>query len=306
MMSSTTFGRAMRIESSGTSVCPPAITAGVAAFGGEHVVRLGERLGAHIVERRGLHAASHVSAASFAGRERQVDLGDAERVRDRIGDAHRRAHAIALADALGAERRERRRRFEMQDQRRRHFGRGRHQIVGERAGDEAAVVGVDVFLVERRAERVREAAGHLARHHAGMQHAAAVVHGDVFVDAHRAGDAVDLDAAEIENEAVAERRVDAVVLGRRGQLRRRPEHGLAQRLIVLRRACRAPSAPRRRGARTAARCRDCPSRARGLAANSISSAGTLSCAAAARASFSLMPLAASCTAPHTAGAKRLA
>ena len=34
---------------------------------------------------------------------------DAERIRDRVGDAHRRGHAIALADALGAERRERRR-----------------------------------------------------------------------------------------------------------------------------------------------------------------------------------------------------
>ncbi len=59
---------------------------------------------------------------------------------------------------------------------------------------------------------MREAAGDLAGHHAGMQHAAAVVHGDVFVDAHRAGDAIDLDAAEIEDEAVAERRVDLVIV----------------------------------------------------------------------------------------------
>ena len=92
----------------------------------------------------------------------------------------------------------------MQDQRRRHFGRGRHQVVGERSGDEIAVVGVDIFLVQRGAERVREAPGHLARDHAGMQHAAAVVHRDVFVDAHRTGHAVDLQPAEIEDEAVTE------------------------------------------------------------------------------------------------------
>ena len=120
----------MRIDSSGTSDLPARDHGRIAAFGGEHVMRLGKRLGAHVVERRGLHAA-RISAASFAGRQRQVDLGDAQRIRDRIGDAHRRAHAIAFADALGAERRERRRRLEMQDQRRGHFRRGRHQIVGE-------------------------------------------------------------------------------------------------------------------------------------------------------------------------------
>ena len=79
-----------------------------------------------------------------------------------------------------------------------------------------------------------EAAGDLPLDHARMQDAAAVVHGDVFVDAHGAAGAVDLDAAEIEDEAVAERRIDLVGFGRRGQFRRRPERRLAQRLIVRR------------------------------------------------------------------------
>ena len=43
----------------------------------------------------------------------------------------------------------------MQDQRRRHFHRGRQQIVRERAGDEPAVIGIDIFLIQRRAEGMR-------------------------------------------------------------------------------------------------------------------------------------------------------
>ena len=64
-----------------------------------------------------------------------------------------------------------------------------------------------------------------------MQDAAAIVHGDIVVDAHGAGRRIDLDAAEIEDEAVAERAIDLVGVGRRGELRRRPEYGLADRLI---------------------------------------------------------------------------
>ena len=55
MMSTSTFGRAIRIDSSGTSVCPPAMIAGVAAFGGERLVRFRERRGAQVIELRRLH-----------------------------------------------------------------------------------------------------------------------------------------------------------------------------------------------------------------------------------------------------------
>ena len=47
----------------------------------------------------------------------------------------------------------------------RHFHRRRHQIIGKRAGEKAAVGRVGVFLVERRAERMRKAAGDLAGDH---------------------------------------------------------------------------------------------------------------------------------------------
>ena len=130
----------------------------------------------------------------------------------------------------------------MQNDRRHRFHRGRHQIVGERAGEKAAVRPVGEFLVQRRADGMREAAGDLPRHHAGMQDAAAVVHGDVFVDAHRAGGPIDLDAAEIEDEAVAQRGVDLVLLGRRRQFGRSPEHGFAQRLVFFRHQTGRPMA----------------------------------------------------------------
>ena len=68
---------------------------------------------------------------------RQIDSVERKRVGDRIGDADRRRHAIAFADAFGAERRERRRRFAMQDHRLGHFHRRRHEIVGEGAGQKA-------------------------------------------------------------------------------------------------------------------------------------------------------------------------
>ena len=95
-------------------------------------------------------------SASTRRRQRQRDVGDAERIGDRIGDAHRRRHAIAFADALCAERRERRRRLHVDDQRLRHLGGGRQQIVGERSRQKAAVLGVGKFLKERRAERLAQ------------------------------------------------------------------------------------------------------------------------------------------------------
>ncbi len=181
------------------------------------------------------------------GRQRQIDVLDIERVGDGVGNAHRRAHAIALADALGAERRERRWRFHMQDEGRRHLHRGGRQVVRERAGEEAAVTIVGIFFVERRADGVRKATGDLARDHPGMQDTPAVVHRDVFVDAHGSRHVVDLDAAHIEYEAVAERGVNLVGLRRRREFRGRPEGGFSDR-------CRFRA--RQRGRRPVARGRE--------------------------------------------------
>ena len=106
--------------------------------------------------------------------------------------------------------------------------------------------------------------------------------------------AIDLDAAEIENEAVAERRVDLVGFGRRGELRRRPEHSLADRLAKLGgQACPAPNGRSRQAARTEAHCPDCARAATRPSANTISAGDTLSCVAAMRASRSRKFMAAS-------------
>src|SRR5260370_33138267 len=56
------------------------------------------------------------------------------------------------------------------------------------------------------------------------------MHGDVTVDPRLQGRPIDFDAAEIEDEAVAQRRVDMVFFVRGGQLRRAPENGFADRL----------------------------------------------------------------------------
>ena len=119
----------------------------------------------------------------------------------------------------------------MQDDRLRHLHRGRQQIIGESPGEKIALGRVDVFLVQGRAERLRKAAVDLARHHGRMQDAAAIVHGDIAVDVRGAGSRIDLDAAEIEDEAVAQRAVDLVGFVRRGEFGWRPEYRLPDRLI---------------------------------------------------------------------------
>ena len=119
----------------------------------------------------------------------------------------------------------------MQDDRLRDLHGGRQQIIGEGPGEKVTLGRVDVFLVQGRAERLRKATADLARHHRRMQDATAIVHGDIAIDVHGAASCIDLDAAEIEDEAVAQRAVDLVGVVRRGEFGRRPEHGLPDRLI---------------------------------------------------------------------------
>ena len=93
----------------------------------------GLRARSRAARRRGGRFGRATSAASLAGVSGSVDIVDAKRIRDRIGDADRRRHAIAFADALCAERSKGRRRLHVEDLRLRHLGGGRQQIVGERA-----------------------------------------------------------------------------------------------------------------------------------------------------------------------------
>ena len=126
-------------------------------------------------------------AAPSCGRRRFGAAHELGKLRRHQRQRRRRATPSASATALamqtgvdmqlpsptpfGAERRERRRRLHVEDDGLRHLRRGRQQIVGEGAGQKAAVLGVGIFLVERGAERLREAAADLPVDHAGMQDA---------------------------------------------------------------------------------------------------------------------------------------
>ena len=123
----------------------------------------------------------------------------------------------------------------MEDDRVRDRARGRHQIVGERAGEEAAVLVVHQLLVKRGADGVGEGAANLPVDQGRIEAAPGVVGGDVAVDRDGPGRTVDLDAAEIEDEAVGRRAVDQVVVRRWRQGGRRPAGALARRRVRVRR-----------------------------------------------------------------------
>ena len=150
-----------------------------------------------------------------------------QRVSDCVGDTNRRAHIIAFAQTFRAERCERRGRFQMQNRWLGNFATGRHQIIGERAGQKCAIVAIAKFFQQRCANRLRKAATNLAISQGGIENFSGVVSGDVFVDAHAAGVAIDFHTADIEYEAIGKRRVDVIVGIRRGELFRRPENRFA-------------------------------------------------------------------------------
>ena len=116
----------------------------------------------------------------------------------------------------------------MQDHRLRDLAAGRHRIIGKGARQEAAILAVNKLLVECCTHPVRECAEHLSVEERRVQDSPSVVHRHVFIDAHLSGIAVNLDAAEIENEAIGGRAVDFVGLGRRVEPGRCPEYGFAQ------------------------------------------------------------------------------
>ncbi len=83
----------------------------------------------------------------------------------------------------------------MQDLELGNLAHRRHGIVRERAGQERAVIAVGIFLIDRRADGIGEAAPYLPVHHALMQDAAAVMHCHIAVDARLSCYPVDLDTS---------------------------------------------------------------------------------------------------------------
>ena len=223
--------------------------------------------------------------ASFAGTSGKLDVGDAERIGDRIGDADRRRHAIAFADALGAERRERRRRLHVQDQRLRHFHGGRQQIVGERAGQEAAVGAIGVFLVKRGAEACAKPPRIWPSTMPGCRmvpQSCMVTYRSIRVCS--VVRSISTPQKSKMKPWQSEELMWSASSGG-GQFRRRPEHGLADRLadaVGQRRPATSGSAPR--GGRTIPCCPGLRFEPTWPPANAISSTSTFSWLAAMRAS----------------------
>ena len=156
-------------------------------------------------------------------RERQLDVVPSDRVGDGVRDADRRAHRVPLADPLGAECRHGRRGREMADAQRRNVGRGRGEVVDERRGHQVARLVVDVALVQRGGDAVGEPAEHLAVGEERVEEQARVVHRDVVEHPHLARLPLDLDGADVDDEAVGGGGGDAIVVVGRVEVRRRPE-----------------------------------------------------------------------------------
>ena len=114
-----------------------------------------------------------------------VDL-DAERrqrVGQRVGDRRRRADRAAFAHAAKAAERRRRRALEMHDVHRRNFAGRRHQIIDQARGMDLALLVVDDFFVERRADALRDAAVNLAVDDQRIDEFAAILGDGEMIDA---------------------------------------------------------------------------------------------------------------------------
>ena len=173
---------------------------GVVAVLGQQRDGLVGRAGAHVVELAGSSTSSSACDRfpDALGRRRHVDVGDAER-RERVDDRvhHRRGRGdrARLADALDAHRVRRARRDRVVELEARELGRRRHEVVGERRGQEVAVGVVDGLLEERLRDALHDAAVHLALDDERVDLVAAVVDRDVAQELDRAGLLVDLDHA---------------------------------------------------------------------------------------------------------------
>src|SRR3989449_4951700 len=139
--------------------------------------------------------------------ERHVEMTDAERrqrVHDGIDGGRRGADRRGLADALGAERVERRRRHGLSGRERRQVFGVRHGVVHERAGEQLAVLVVDEALDERLGDALSQASVHLARDDHRADANAAVVDRDEIAQGHVAGLAIHLDDGDVSAERVDE------------------------------------------------------------------------------------------------------
>ena len=106
-----------------------------------------------------------------------------KRIRDGIGQANRRRHAVAFAHAFGPEWGQRRWGLDMQDLNIGDLVQGRHRVIGKGPRQKRAIRVIGVFLKQAGANRMGKTAADLAFDHTLVQDRAAVMRGDIAVDA---------------------------------------------------------------------------------------------------------------------------
>ena len=179
---------------------------------------------------------------------------------DRVEDRRRRRHQGRLADALGAPGPERLGVLDQVDRDRRHVADGRDQVVVQVVG-----AAVDVFLHQRHADALGDAAVHLAFDQGRVDRPADVVRRVDVQQRHRAELDIDLELGDLRREAVGRvrhalavgverhgRRVEVAARRERGRRRRR-RRPVAQ--VEPRRRARRRRGRRGRGRRARARPR---------------------------------------------------
>ena len=92
--------------------------------------------------------------------------------------------------------------LDMDDVHHRHFGRGGDHVVDEAGGQKLAVIVVDEFLEQRRADALRHAAMDLAVDDHRIDDPAAILGDHVFQDLHEAGCGIDLHRGDVGRAAV--------------------------------------------------------------------------------------------------------
>ena len=136
-----------------------------------------------------------------------------ERIVDRIHHRRRRADSAAFAQALGLGDRVYARRLDVMQFDRRDLMRGRRQVVGQRCGEDAAVVVVDDLLQQRVADALGDAAVHLAVGDHRIDDAAGILRHQEFLDLDVAGLHVDLDDGDVAGVGECAGRIVVAGLG---------------------------------------------------------------------------------------------
>ena len=147
-----------------------------------------------------------------------------ERRRERVGDHAAHGNDAALSRALGAERVVGRGPLlQGEDADVREIGRGRHEIIGERAGQELSLLVVDETFEEHAAQPLHDGPQRLPVQGLGIDDAPDILHGDVIDHLDVPGARVDRDVCGVRTVAVGALAAREAALGEEAERRKRGE-----------------------------------------------------------------------------------